>query len=101
MNRRDFLGGIAGTAFLGGCGANRFGNDLVRRVETLEYQRQLAEQRLRNIHRIYNELPKHVYIAETVTEIKDEDIKFRKGVGIVIDGKYLTMAHIINKDAYR
>lgn len=98
MNRRDVLKGLAGTGgivFLGSCSPS--GLSLVRRVENLEYQRQLAEQRVRNIYRIYNELPKHVYVAETITDIRGaKEINFQKGVGIVIDGKYLTMTHIIN-----
>jgi len=90
MNRRDFL--IAGTAFLGGCGSD----GLARRIEALEYQGQLAEQRSRNIRRIYNELPNHVYIVDIVSKLKNDGRSSKdKGAGVVIDGKYLTVSHIL------
>ena len=71
MHRRNVLKGLVGTVgtvVLESCAPS--GLSLVRRVKNLEYQRKLAEQRLRNIHRIYNELPNHVYTAETETEIR-------------------------------
>jgi len=98
MHRRNFLKGLAGTVgtvVLESCAPS--GLSLVKRIGVFEYERKLAKQRAKNIHRIYNELPKHVYPAETETEIRGvEDIDIQEGAGIVIDGNYLTMAHIIN-----
>lgn len=53
--------------------------------------------RERNLDIIYNELPKFLHIAETTSEINGGPDQYRQeGLGIVLDGKYLTMAHIIN-----
>lgn len=50
------------------------------------------------IHKIYYELPKHVYIAETIAE--DEEY-VREGCGIILNGRYITMAHIIPEEDVR
>ncbi|MFH1151627.1 MAG: serine protease [Nanoarchaeota archaeon] len=46
-------------------------------------------------HRIYYELPEHVHIARTITDIEGFGEREKDGCGIIVDGKYLTMAHII------
>lgn len=49
-------------------------------------------------YKIFNDLPKYNYLATTITN--DNENLVEKGYGIVINNKYITMAHIINDNKF-
>jgi hypothetical protein len=51
------------------------------------------------VHQIYHELSEHVHLAKTITNIEKMGESDNYGCGIILNGKYLTMAHIITSHA--
>jgi hypothetical protein len=82
MQRREFLQ-ITGLVLLGG--------KAVFDICQKEYAKYIE-------NKIFNELPNYNYLAETITN--DNENYSNKGYGIVINDKYITMAHIINDDEF-
>lgn len=82
MNRREFLQ-TTGLVLLGG--KTLF--DICQK----EYEKHIE-------YKIFNELPKYSYLAKTITNNNKNYVD--RGYGIVINNKYITMAHIINTDKF-
>jgi hypothetical protein len=82
MNRREFLQ-TTGLVLLGG--KTLF--DICQK----EYEKHIE-------YKIFNELPKYSYLAQTITNNNKNYVD--RGYGIVINNKYITMAHIINTDKF-
>lgn len=110
MNRRDFLK-VAGLTALTFSGCSNFPSE-----EVAKYLRK-TRTREENITKIYGELPNHLLVFNTLSEvifpypkIDDDDLVLLnfdlefdkkmelkgKGAGIVLGGKMVTLAHIIN-----
>ncbi|HLD55775.1 MAG TPA: serine protease [Candidatus Nanoarchaeia archaeon] len=49
-----------------------------------------------NANKIYNELPKHIHIAETIADTNEYGERKTKGCGVIVDQHYITMQHIVN-----
>jgi hypothetical protein len=82
MNRREFLQ-TTGLVLLGG--KTLF--DICQK----EYEKHIE-------YKIFNELPKYNYLSKTITNNNKNYVD--RGYGIVINNKYITMAHIINTDKF-
>jgi len=53
-------------------------------------------QQSRILHKIYHELPKHIYLADTRFETAESASPvIQSGSGIIYGGKYITMSHIV------
>jgi hypothetical protein len=82
MRRREFLQ-IAGLTLLSG--------KAIFDICQKEYAKHIE-------YKIFNELPNYNYLSETITNCNEN--YSNKGYGIVINDKYITMAHIINDDEF-
>ena len=78
MNRREFLV-AAGLMTVSG----------KMLCDTLEQEYQKERE-----SRIYNKLPQHIYTVKTVGKIKNIGDRKNEGIGGIIDGKFVTVAHV-------
>ena len=89
LTRRELIGGLGvfGLYTLSGC--TNISKEKLMYLEELMQKESIANQ-------IYNELPKHIHIAETIADTNEYGERKTKGCGVIVDQHYITMQHIVN-----